>query len=108
MRMSQEAMGHAAAGAVGLLVLVGLMMLGFQRDKRERELLASGTCTLLMEALYTPPPVAHTSCGAEGRNCTTSFSQADPYMRSLWRCPDPERAGAEVEFWRRSAERRMW
>lgn len=109
MRMSGEAMGKAAAATLVLLVLAGALMVASWKDQRERDLLSSGTCTLVMEALYTPPPVGHTSChGDQSRSCTTWYSQADPYLRKLWRCPDPEREGVEVEFWRRSAERRMW
>lgn len=102
-------LGKLVGGAVAALIAVGTLMLAIRQDRYERALLAGGDCTLVLETLYTPPPVAHTTCvGEQSRSCTTWYSQPDPYLRSLWRCPDPERAGAQVEFWRRSAERGTW
>lgn len=94
-------------GGIGALVVtvVGLT-LAYINDRRQRELLARGDCAKVTEALYTPPPVARTSCsGQDGsHSCTTWYQQADPYMRSLWRCTDPAEGGKASEFWRRTAE----
>lgn len=93
-------------GAVGASVLVGISAMAVLQDRHERELIAGGHCQKVMEALYSPPPSAHTSCSGEGssRYCSTSYSQGDSYMRSLWRCTDPSREGRGVEFWRATAE----
>ena len=93
-------------GAVGAIVLVGVSVMAIQENRHERELIAGGHCQKVMEALYTPPPRAHTSCSGEGstRYCSTWYSQGDPYMRSLWRCADPSRDGRGVEFWRATSE----
>lgn len=94
---------------VGILI-VGTLVAAWTQDRRQRALLASGRCIQLVEALYTPPPRAHTSCYGDGtsQSCSTWYSQPDPYLRTLWRCPDPDRDGRQVEFWRRTAERGMW
>lgn len=93
-------------GAVGVTVLAGVSVMAFLDNRHEMELIAGGHCQKVMEALYTPPPRAHTSCSGEGSSqyCSTWYSQADPYMRSLWRCTDPSREGRGVEFWRRTSE----
>jgi hypothetical protein len=76
-----------------------------QQNRHERELIAGGQCQKVMEALYTPPLHATTSCSSTNPPiCSTSVYQADPYMRSLWRCTDPSRDGQGVEFWRATAE----
>ncbi len=94
----------AAALAAGIVVIS--VAAAVMRDRHERALLDGGNCTKVTEALYTPPPSAHTHCSGEGaaQSCHTSYTQADPYMRSLWRCTDPERDNRTVEFWRRTAE----
>lgn len=94
-----------APTAVVLAIAIGAAA-GILRDRYERALLASGNCEFVMEVLHTPAPEHHTSCyGTPPTSCSTWSSQPDPYLRSLWRCPDPDRDGARVEFWRRSAER---
>lgn len=93
-------------GAVGLTAIVGFGAAAVIEDRHERALLAGGHCRKVMEALYTPPPSAHTSCYGTngGPPCSTWYSQPDPYPRSLWRCADPDAGGKGVEFWRRTAE----
>lgn len=93
-------------GGLALVTIAGVW-LAWAQDQRQRNLLDSGTCTAVIEALYTPPPRAHSSCSGDSgsQSCTTWYSQPDPYLRTLWRCPDPDRDGARVEFWRRSSER---
>lgn len=95
-----------AGGAAGLVALVGLGTMLVMADRHERALVAGGHCTKITEALYTPPPSARSSCYGEGasQTCTTRYYQADPYMRSLWRCTDPEDGGRASEFWRRTTE----
>jgi hypothetical protein len=94
------------SGAVGATVIVGIGAMAIIEDQRERELIAGGHCQKVMEALYTPPPRAQSSCSGDGssQNCSTWYSQSDSYMRSLWRCADPSREGQGVEFWRPTAE----
>ncbi len=105
-----DGLGKLAGGTLAALIVGGSLVLAIRQDRYERALLAAGDCALILEALYTPPPRAHTSCHGDGtsQSCSTWYIQPDPYMRSLWRCPDPKRAGAQVEFWRRSAERGTW
>ena len=94
----------SAIGAlVGLCLCVMLGMWAIQQDRHERALVAGGHCVKITEALYTPPPSAHSSCYGDGayRSCSTRYSQADPYMRSLWRCQDDDDTR---EFWRRTSE----
>lgn len=93
-------------GAVGATILVGVSAMAVLQNRHERELIAGGHCEKVLEALYTPPPSAHTSCSGEDSSqyCSTRYSQGDPYMRSLWRCADPSREGRGVEFWRRTSE----
>lgn len=93
-------------GAVVATLCVVLMVWLFQLDRHERALVAGGHCSKITETLYTPPPTGRTSCHGDGARqyCTTRYDQPDPYMRSLWRCMDPERDGRRVEFWRRTAE----
>lgn len=92
-------------GAVGLVAILGIGAAAVMQDGHERALLAGGHCQKLMEALYTPPPSANTTCsGSNPPLCTTSVYQADSYLRSLWRCTDPEADGRSVEFWRRTTE----
>lgn len=93
-------------GAVGATVLVGVSAMAILENRHERELIAGGHCQKILEALYTPPHRAHSSCYGDGpdRVCSTWYTQPDPYMRSLWRCADPSREGSGVEFWRRTAE----
>lgn len=95
-------------GGVGGLVFVGAVTSAVIVDRHERDLIASGHCQKVLEALYTPPPSAHTSCYGAGNGppCSTWYSQPDPYLRSLWHCTDPERDGRGLEFWRRTAEER--
>lgn len=98
--------GKLIGGAVGALAIGTVTLMAVQNDRHERALLASGGCKAVTEALYTPPPSAHTSCSgdAESRRCNTWYSQPDPYFRTLWRCTDPDRGGKRVEFWRRSTD----
>lgn len=97
------------ANMIGLLLLLGvggvILYGAMLMDRRQRELVAGGHYQKQLEALYTPPPTAHTSCSGDdsSRHCTTWYSQPAPYMRSLWRCTDPSDA-EQVEFWRPSVE----
>lgn len=97
-------------GALAVTVAIGVGALAITKDRYERALLAAGGCTAVMETLYSPPRQAHSSCSGDtgSQTCTTWYSSPDPYLRTLWRCPDPARDGARVEFWRRSAERGAW
>lgn len=95
-----------AFGAIaGIAACLGIGALAITIDREERALIKGGHCTKVMEALYTPPPSAHSSCHGDGasRYCSTRYSQRDPYLRSLWRCVDPE-DGRAHEFWRRTSE----
>lgn len=94
------------SGAVGLTVLIGIGTMAVIESRHQRELIDGGHCQKVMEALYTPPPTITTTCSPVGtsRICNSSYYQAPPYMRSLWRCTDPSRDGQGVEFWRRTAE----
>lgn len=93
----------ALATVVSVVVMMPLGIWAFQQDRHERALVADGHCVKITEALYTPPPSAHSSCYGDGahRSCTTRYYQADPYMRSLWRCQDDNDTR---EFWRRTSE----
>lgn len=95
-------------GGIGSLMIVGAVTSAIITDRHERDLIKAGHCQKVLEALYTPPPTAHTSCYGEGSGppCSTRYSQPDPYLRSLWHCTDPEGDGRRVEFWRRTAEER--
>ena len=98
--------GKLIGGAVAALVIGTVTLMAVQNDRHERALLSSGACKAVTEALYTPPPSAHTSCygDSESRRCNTWYSQPDPYFRTLWRCADPDKGGKLVEFWRRSTD----
>lgn len=87
-------------------MFIGMSLMVIQKYRHESALLASGDCKAVTEALYTPPPTAHTSCygDADSRRCNTWYSQPDPYFRTLWRCTDPDQGGKLVEFWRRSTD----
>lgn len=95
-----------AGGAVGAGLIVAAVIGGVVNDQKQRTLVASGVCTKLTEAIYTPPPSAHSSCHGEGpsQSCSTYYTQSDPYLRSLWRCPKDGDQGGVVEFWRRTTE----
>ena len=99
--------GYGSDRAVGTLVgfclMIVLLVCAVRQDRHERALVAGGHCLKVTETLYTPPPSAHRSCFGDGahRSCTTRYYQADPYMRSLWRCQDE---GETKEFWRRTSE----
>lgn len=97
-----KGIGTGFVGALGLMLLFWAV----EQDRHEQQLVADGYCSKITETLYTPPPRASTHCyGPDGsRWCSTSYSQPDPYMRSLWRCRDPEKQGQRVEFWRRTSE----
>lgn len=107
MTRTDQVLRGAVVSSLGLVIMVVVGGIAYLRDRYERALLAGGGCTAVIEALYTPPPRAHSSCSGDSgsQSCTTWYSQPDPYLRTLWRCPDPDHAGARVEFWRRSAER---
>lgn len=101
--MTDDAL-KAFGGLCGIVALLGIGALAVSIDREERALILGGHCTKIMEALYTPPPRAHRTChGDQGQYCSTWFSQPDPYLRSLWRCIDPE-DGRAHEFWRRTSE----
>lgn len=97
---------HPVGIGLAIVLIAAAAVATVVQDRRERALLDGGYCTKVTEVLYTPPPSAHTHCYGDGpaQSCHTSYTQADPYMRSLWRCSDPERDGRTVEFWRRTAE----
>lgn len=93
-------------GAFSLTAIVGFVGFDIVQERQQRALIADGHCTKVMEALYSPPPRAHSSCYGDGasRYCSTYYTQADPYMRSLWRCRSPEADARPKEFWRATAE----
>ena len=94
---------RALGALLGFCLLIVLLIFAWRHDRHERALVAGGHCLKITEALYTPPPSAHSSCYGDGahRSCTTRYYQADPYMRSLWRCQDDDDTR---EFWRRTSE----
>lgn len=102
--------GYGSDRAVGTLVgfclMIVLLVCAVRQDRHERALVAGGHCLKVTETLYTPPPSAHRSCFGDGasQTCTTRYRQPNPYMRSLWRCSDPEDDGETKEFWRRTSE----
>ena len=104
--MTDEGLGKLVGGAAAALIAGVTIALATWQDRFQRDLLATGNCRAVMEVLYTPPRQAHSSCSGDAgsQTCTTRYSSPDPYLRTLWRCPDPARDGAWVEFWRRSAE----
>lgn len=95
-----------AGGAIGAGLIVAAVVGGVVSDQNQRALVASGICTKVTEAIYTPPPTAHSSCWREGahQSCSTYHTQSAPYLRSLWRCPKEGDQGGVVEFWRRTTE----
>lgn len=75
------------------------------QNRKQVQLISNGFCKVVTEALYTPPPVAHSTCTGginTTQHCQTYYTQSDPYMRTLWRCADPKRGDKVSEFWRRS------
>lgn len=104
--MIRRPQDQVIGGAVVAMAIGFVSLMAIQSDRQERALLASGQCLAVTEALYTPPPSAHTSCygDAESRRCNTWYSQPDSYFRTLWRCTDASRGGKLVEFWRRSTD----
>lgn len=89
--------------SIGTALTVGTIGLAISADRHERDLIRGGHCRAATEVLYTPPPIATTSCsGGNPPVCSTYFHQADPYFRTLWHCKDPDRNGKPIEFWRRS------
>lgn len=100
--VSAGPIGGVLAGVLTIAIVVASIV----QDRRERALLATGLCDKITEALYTPPPSYHTDCYGSGasQSCYTYVTQHQPYMRSLWRCADPEQEGHVEEFWRRTAE----
>lgn len=102
--MARDFTALAPAGAFALIV-GGIGTIAVMENRHERELIDGGHCQKVMEALYTPPPTATTSCsGGNPPSCFTIFWQEDPYVRSLWRCADPSREGQVEEFWRATSE----
>lgn len=93
-------------GGIAFAVMIMLVVLSIRQDRHERALIAAGVCETVTEALYVPPPVAHSSCHGEGAAsyCTTYYTQSDPYLRTLWHCRDQDDAGRVSEFWRSSSE----
>lgn len=102
--------GHDTDKAIGTLAglcgLIAILVWAVQQDRHERALVKGGHCVKITEALYTPPPSSRRSCFGDGasQTCTTRYHQSDPYMRSLWRCADPDNGNKPTEFWRRSIE----
>ncbi|MGD9862543.1 MAG: hypothetical protein AB7S99_04955 [Pseudodonghicola sp.] len=97
---------HPIGGALAAVLAIAIIVASIVQDSRERALLAAGLCDKITEALYTPPPSYHTDCyGADAsQSCYTYVTEHQPYMRSLWRCADPEQEGRVHKFWRRSSE----
>lgn len=104
--MIEHRLAKMMAGTLIVSLTGGIAVFAVLQSRHQLELIRGGHCRKIMEALYTPPPQAHSSCYGEGatRYCSTYYTQADPYMRSLWRCTDPERHDHPTEFWRRTAE----
>lgn len=105
--MIDEGLGKLVGGAAAVLIAGGSIALATWQDRFERDLLATGDCRAVMEVLCTPPRRAHSSCSGDtgSQTCTSWYSSPDPYLRTLWRCPDSKIDGGSVDFWRRSAER---
>lgn len=103
---SDDDSARAIGTLLGFCLIIVLLVWAVRHDRHERALVAGGHCLKITEALYTPPPSARRSCfGNEAsQTCTTRYHQPDPYMRSLWRCADPDNGNKPTEFWRRSAE----
>lgn len=93
-------------GAVAVSAIVGVIAVAVSLDRHERALIASGHCRALTEQLYTPPPMVQTQCSGSGQSlsCFTYTIPMAPYFRTLWRCVDPDKGGAQTEFWRRSTD----
>jgi hypothetical protein len=102
----QRDMLKLAGGAVGAAIIAVGLAQAVKQNRHELDLLVGGKCHALTEALYTPLPRAHSSCrgDADHRYCSTYYTQSDPYLRTLYRCTDPDRGGKQVEFWRRSTD----
>ncbi len=82
--------------AVVLLVVV-LIISSVRENKRQKELIASGLCEAITEALYQPPPTyTCVSRNKDGICLVQTPIYHSPYMRTLWRCE------GERDFWRRS------
>lgn len=105
--MREDGMARMITGGAVAVLTIGTVTVGLWLDRSQRALIDGGHCQQVMEVLYTPPPVATTQCYGEGSGppCSTFYSQADPYLRTLWRCANPNPGGDDIEFWRRSAER---
>lgn len=104
--MMEDRLAKALAGTLIVALTGGIAVFAVMQSRHQLELIRGGHCRKIMEALYTPPPQAHSSCYGEGatRHCSTYYTQADPFMRSLWRCVDPDRPDLPTEFWRQTAE----
>lgn len=102
MRLRVEHIGAAAA----TFIFVGVFCMALREHGRRDAMVKSGLCKAVTEQLYTPPPSSHTSCYGDEkyRHCNTYFTQSDPYLRTLWRCPEPDTLGESTEFWRRTSK----
>lgn len=103
--MQEYRLAKLISGGAAVLMATGIAVVAAMQDRHQRGLITGGHCERVMEALYTPPPIATTYCYGEGSGppCSTFYSQPDPYLRTLWRCK-AEGGRAPEEFWRRSAE----
>jgi len=101
-----DGISNVVAIALVIILVCVVFAVGIKLDRHQRQLIASGNCHAVAEALYTPPPSAHTSCygDAATRHCSTYYNQPDPYLRTLYRCADPDKGGKLTEFWRRSTD----
>jgi len=81
---------------VAFLIVV-LVVASVHRNNFEKELIASGICEPITEALYQPPPTyTCVSRNADGICTMQTPIYSSPYMRTLWRCEGHD------DFWRRS------
>jgi len=105
-RRDTDGIATVVAAALVIILVCAAFAVAVRLDNRQLRLITSGKCHAIAEALYTPPPSAHSNCygDAATRHCTTFYSQPDPYLRTLYRCSDPDKGGKRTEFWRRSTD----
>lgn len=82
--------------AVFAVFVLWLVVFSIQNHLRQGELVRSGACEAVQEALYTPSGYMRCMAYNDKGVCTFQmWVQPSPYMRTLWQCPDES-------FWRRS------
>lgn len=88
---------HLMVGAGAILLVIVLVVASIIEDRRQKQLIESGLCEAVTEALYQPPPTyTCVNRNSDGICLTQVPIYHSPYMRTLWRCE------GEQDFWRRS------